>query len=132
MIGVAAIIIVMSVMNGFREEFTSRLLGINGHLNIFSSTNEISKESIKSIEDLSNDSYQIFPLVETQALLISDENAKGVYVRSYEKEDINNINFLKDKIVSGKIYSKNTNELIIGYALADKLDLRINDKVIAQ
>ena len=41
MIGVSAIIIVMSVMNGFREELTSRLLGINGHINIFSNTNEI-------------------------------------------------------------------------------------------
>ena len=46
MIGVAAIIIVMSVMNGFREELTSRLLGINGHLNIFSQTDQIDKREI--------------------------------------------------------------------------------------
>ena len=44
-IGVGAIIIVMSVMNGFREEITSRLLGINGHLSIYSEKNEILKDS---------------------------------------------------------------------------------------
>ena len=48
MIGVATIIIVMSVMNGFREEFTSRLLGINGHINIYSTTKEINIDSIQS------------------------------------------------------------------------------------
>ena len=42
-IGVAAIIIVMSVMNGFRDELTKRLMGINGHLNIYSQNGEINR-----------------------------------------------------------------------------------------
>ena len=44
-IGVSAIIIVMGVMNGFREELTSRLLGINGHLNVYSYEREIDNKS---------------------------------------------------------------------------------------
>ena len=57
MIGVATIIIVMSVMNGFREEFTSRLLGINGHINIYSKSNEINIESIQFLKNLEKKSY---------------------------------------------------------------------------
>ena len=47
MIGVAAIIIVMSVMNGVREELTNRLLGINGHINIYSNLIEIESISVE-------------------------------------------------------------------------------------
>ena len=65
MIGVAAIIIVMSVMNGFREELTSRLLGINGHLNIYSNTGQITKEEVKNIKSDFSDN-QLIPLIQTQ------------------------------------------------------------------
>ena len=129
MIGVATIIIVMSVMNGFREEFTSRLLGINGHINIYSTTKEINIESIQSLKNLENNSYSVFPLIETQGLLITNNDSKGVYIRSYESEDIKNKKFLKENIVRGKIYSKETNEIIIGYALANRFNLKIEDKV---
>ena len=129
MIGVATIIIVMSVMNGFRDEFTTRLLGINGHINIYSTTNEINIQSIKLLKNIDNYSYSLFPLIETQGLLITNENSKGVFIRSYETEDIKNKKFLKDNIVTGKIYSKGKNEIIIGYALADRFNLKINDKV---
>ena len=129
MIGVAAIIIVMSVMNGFREEITSRILGINGHINIYSTTEEINSESIEYLKNLENTSYIFLPLIETQALLITKENSQGVYIRSYDKEDIKKKKFIKNKIVRGKIYSEESNEIIIGYALANKLNLKINDEV---
>ena len=129
MIGVAAIIIVMSVMNGFREEITSRILGINGHINIYSTTEEINWESIEYLKNSENTSYFFLPLIETQALLITKENSQGVYIRSYEEEDIKKKKFIKNKIVRGKIYTEESNEIIVGYALANKLNLKINDEV---
>ena len=46
-LGVAAIIIVMSVMNGFRIDLTNRIIGLNSHLNIYSFDNEITNNNIK-------------------------------------------------------------------------------------
>ena len=93
MIGVAAIIIVMSVMNGFREELTTRLLGINGHLNIYSQSSQIAHNEIKLIKNLKIKNIKIFPLIETQALLISNETSKGVYLRGYENFRSNGCSF---------------------------------------
>ena len=129
MIGVAAIIIVMSVMNGFREELTSRLIGINGHLNIFSYNDQIFQNEIKLIKDSKLNKIKIFPLVETQALLISNESSKGVYLRGYENVDLNDSHFLNNKIVKGKIFSDNSNDILIGYALANRLGLVVGEKV---
>ena len=126
-IGVSAIIIVMSVMNGFREELTSRLLGINGHLNIYSSTGEIDYDDIKNFTESSNDNFDFFPIIETQALLIFKENSKGVYIRSYTTEDISNKKLITNNITHGKIYSKLSNEIIIGYALANRLDIKLGE-----
>ena len=67
MIGVAVIIIVMAVMNGFREELTNRLLGINGHINIFSTSSIITKNEInlfKNFDDFKD--KKIHPIIETQ------------------------------------------------------------------
>ena len=60
MIGVAAIIIVMSVMNGFRDELTNRLLGISGHINIYSAKNTISSDEAKQIVNINNTSFIFF------------------------------------------------------------------------
>ena len=127
-IGVAAIIIVMSVMNGFREELTSRMLGINGHLNIQSFDKKISKTNF----DLFNQSdykFQIYPFTQSQALIISDDNSKGVLLRGYNNKDLPENHFLYHSIIKGSIFAENTNDVIIGYALANQFGLDVGNKI---
>ena len=126
-IGVGAIIIVMSVMNGFREEITSRLLGINGHLNIYSDKNEILKDELDYFLQLNNN-VLLTPLTQTQALLISKDSSKGVFLRGYDLNFLSESHFIYNKIKQGKLFS-NKNEIIIGYALAKNLGLMIGDKI---
>ena len=130
MIGVSVIIIVMSVMNGFREELTTRLLGINGHINIYSSNNEtITSFESEEIINFNNNSYIFFPMIETQALIISGEDSKGIFVRSYRSADLMNKKIISENILSGKIYSDKSNEILIGNVIANKLNLKIGNKV---
>ena len=126
-IGVGAIIIVMGVMNGFREELTSRLLGINGHLNIYSYDNEIHKESVGFFNGENLD-YKLSPLTQTQAFLVSNNFSKGVLLRGYNQKNLSADHFLPTSIVKGSIFGNNINEVVIGYALATQLGLKLNDK----
>ena len=126
-IGVAAIIIVMSVMNGFREELTTRLLGINGHINIYSSFNEINSEDIIFLKD-KNDKYKLNPVTQTQALLISQNYSQGVFLKGYDNKYIYEDHFLKNSIIKGSLFGDNLNDVVIGYALSNKLRLDINQE----
>ena len=127
-IGVAAIIIVMGVMNGFRLELTTRLLGINGHLNIYSQSGKISKNEINLLNIFDID-YNLIPLTQTQALIISQDSSKGVFLRGYDNDYLYKDHFLNNKIIKGKIFGNNLNDVVIGYVLANKLNLEIGDKI---
>ena len=116
MIGVAAIIIVMSVMNGFREELTNRLLGINGHINIYSTKGEINSILTNTIKSFESNSFKFFPIIETQGLITNEKKSLGVFLRSYEAQDLINkqiaavINFPSKQI--GKTISE---VLVLGF-----------------
>ena len=127
-IGVAAIIIVMSVMNGFRYELTTRILGINGHLNIYSFNNSISLDDYSIFKKNINNS-RIFPLSETQAFLISDKSSKGVILRGYNNDYLDEQHFLHKNIIKGRNFDNNSNEVVIGHALAKQLNLELNDSI---
>ena len=73
-LGVAAIIIVMSVMNGFRANLTERLVGVNSHLNIYSFNKKINLDDINTLKiNLDFNDYDKFlPSIETQGLVISN------------------------------------------------------------
>ena len=128
MIGVAAIIIVMAVMNGFREELTNRLLGINGHLNIYSKTNEITAKDVKDINDTESN-YNLQPITQTQAFLVANSNSKGVILRGYDKSYLDENHFLNNQIIKGTLFGENIEDIVIGYSLASEFGIKINDKI---
>jgi lipoprotein-releasing system permease protein len=128
-LGVAAIIIVMSVMNGFRANLTERLIGVNSHLNIYSFNEKINLEEVNKLKNnLASKGYdKLLPSIETQGLVISNEVSKGVIIRGYE--DLNSSHYLYNKIITKKLSSINFNQIIIGDALAKELNLQIGGKL---
>ena len=128
-LGVAAIIIVMSVMNGFRANLTERLVGVNSHLNIYSFNEKINLDDVNTLKiNLDSKDYDKFlPSIETQGLVISNEISKGVIIRGYE--DLNSNHYLYNKIITKKLSSINFNQIIVGDALAKELSLQIGDKL---
>ena len=101
-LGVAAIIIVMSVMNGFRSNLTERLLGVNSHLNLYSFNEKINLEEINILKtNLDPEDYkELLPSIETQGLVINNKISRGVIIRGYE--DLNSDHYLYDQIIIGK------------------------------
>ena len=128
-LGVGAIIIVMSVMNGFRENLTNRLLGINSHLNIYSTSSTISIENINLLKNnLKKTDYKyIIESIETQGLIIKDNISRGVLIRGYDK--IENNHYLYKNIVKGKLFNDGFNQIIIGDSIANLIGVSVGDKI---
>jgi lipoprotein-releasing system permease protein len=128
-LGVAAIIIVMSVMNGFRSNLTERLLGVNSHLNLYSFNEKINLEEINALKtNLDSEDYeQLLPSIETQGLIINNKISRGVIIRGYQ--DLNSNHYLYNKMITKKLSSINFDQIIIGDALAKELNLQIGDKL---
>ena len=127
-LGVAAIIVVMSVMNGFRNDLTKRLLGINAHLNIYSNNNIIDSNTINLLNNnlIESEYKSILYSIETNGLLINNETSKGVLIRGYEFEENH---YLKSSIVKGVFFSNKLNEVIIGDSLASYLDVKLGERI---
>jgi len=128
-LGVAAIIIVMSVMNGFRSNLTERLIGVNSHLNIYSHENFIKEKEINLIKnEIDKKNYdKMFYSIETQGLVISNNISRGVVIRSYK--EIKHNHYLYDKIINKKSIKIDFNKIIIGDALANDLNLNLDDQL---
>lgn len=130
MLGVATLIIVMSVMNGFREELIGRIVGINGHINVYSPTKPLTEydaliSRLKKIEGV----VTAMPTVEGQALMSVNGAASGVAVRGMRKADMMARPLLADAIID-KVDNNNffgEDKVAIGTAMAARLQLRPGD-----
>ncbi len=130
-IGVATLIIVMSVMNGFRFELINRILGINSHLNIYSRNGNI-KNYDQLIKDLSKiqDIQSLNPLIESQAMISYRGKNNGALIRGITSEDLHNKKLIAENIIDGNITSINDkNSVIIGSTIAQSMNLQIGDKI---
>ena len=128
-LGVAVLIIVMSVMNGFRAELIDKILGFNAHIMIKSYEKKIKNEDFKGLESLSNIIDKTMYSFNGEGIIINEEDTKGILVRGYQKNDLKKINLLQKGIFEGSLENFNKNTISIGKDLAISLNLKIDDKI---
>jgi len=130
MLGVATLIIVMSVMNGFRQELFSRILGLNGHMNLYAVTGTMSDyDSIKEEVIFIDGVKTAAPILEGQALISQNNVASGVLVRGIRTEDFKRRDILADSIQQGALTNMDAGEVAIGSVLAEKFRVSPGDKI---
>ena len=128
-LGVAILIIVMSVMNGFRTELINKILGFNPHIIVKPYDKKINKEDLNKLDVLKEDISRTAFTFSGQGILINRENTTGVLVRSYLQNDIYKIDLIKKGVIDGSLSNFNKNTISIGKELAISLDLIVGDEV---
>ncbi|MEQ8226648.1 MAG: lipoprotein-releasing ABC transporter permease subunit [Rhodospirillales bacterium] len=131
-LGVATLIIVMSVMNGFREELLGRILGLNGHLSVQGQFRELKgfdpiADSVRDLRDV----VSVTPLIEGQAMATANGTAQGALVRGIRPNDLTRRKLIADNITRGSVdnFTPGGKNVVIGERLAQKMGLRVGDKI---
>ena len=128
-IGVATLIIVMSVMNGFRSQLIEKIVGINGHIVLYfndeSYRNDDAIEQINTIKNVENVSKE----VEMHAMISSDNNSSGILVKGINKADLFERNSIEENIIEGNLENFENKNIIIGTRLATFLRDQLNDQI---
>lgn len=125
-LGVATLIVVMSVMNGFRGELLGRVLGLNGHANL-----RVNAEAMANYDDLQSLAVRaegvtnVYPVIEGQALITLRGAATGVIVRGMRAGDLANKPLLGDAAIRGSFAEVTGNRIAIGSRLAQQFNLDI-------
>ncbi len=130
MLGVATLIIVMAVMNGFRKELLDKILGLNGHLLVQPLESPLTdwKEVAERISGVKGIRLAA-PMIDGQALASSPFNATGVLVRGMRSDDLTNLSIARN-IKQGTLEGFDEGQgVVIGRRLADQLSLRAGDNV---
>jgi len=131
MLGVATLIIVMAVMNGFRKELLDKILGLNGHLLIQPLEKPLTDwEEVASRVAGAQGIRLAAPIVEGQALASSPFNASGVLIRGIRLMDLEKLPSVANNIKQGSLKGFDEEQgVAIGRRLADQLSLRSGDNI---
>ncbi|WP_431858825.1 lipoprotein-releasing ABC transporter permease subunit [Azospirillum sp.] len=130
-LGVATLIIVMAVMNGFRAELLGRVLGLNGHLNIYSAAPgpltdfDALADRVRQVPGVTN----VTPTVEGQALVTVRGMASGAVVRGVRPEDFRVRPTLSKHILRGTADAFGEDNVAIGIRMAQRLGLSVGDQI---
>ncbi len=129
MLGVATLIIVMSVMNGFKEELLGRILGINGHLGVYPNFGAVVENYETYQQKIQNVSgvVSVIPIVEGQAMLTTDNGQSGVMVRGMLQKDFMDRPLLTQKYRGENLVQFDENHVVLGWRLANKMGVRVGD-----
>ncbi len=131
-IGVATLIIVMSVMNGFREEMLTRIIGFNGHASLFINENakQLNQSNIEEVVLDIEEVRDIIPVIESTIMVSAGKKSKGVFARGFSLKDFKRNELLFNSI-SSETFKNFTydNSIIIGHKLSNYLNLKAGNSI---
>jgi len=127
-LGVAVLIIVMSVMNGFRTELINKIVGFNAHVTVKPYVSSISLEKLDN-KNLRLISKELILSNSGEAIVISKNYTKGLILRGYSSENFLKLDVVKKENLIGKSNQLTKNSISIGKELSFNLDLGVGDKV---
>ena len=128
-LGVSVLIIVMSVMNGFRTELVNKILGFNPHVIIKPYSHSITSSKISQIK-LKNFSEELILTNSGEGILINKEYTKGLVIRGYHIEDFSKLDFIKKGNFIGNPNKLINNGISIGKDLSLNYNFKLGDKVL--
>ena len=128
-LGVAILIIVMSVMNGFRTELISKILGFNPHIIVKPYNKKIYNKDLDKLKDFKKIIARTAFTFSGQGILINKENTNGILVRSYLDDNIKKIDLINKGILDGSLDLFKKNTISIGKELAMSMDLIAGDEI---
>ena len=126
-LGVAVLIIVMSVMNGFRTELINKIIGFNPHITVDPYENKIDIDIIN--QDLKSISRDLILSNSGEGIIIKSDTSKGILLRGYESNDFSKLKIFKNKLFLGNSEILPKNYISIGKELSLTLNLDIGDNI---
>ena len=126
MLGVAILIIVMSVMNGFKTDLTKKILGLNPHVIIEPNSFDINDTFVSKLKS-NFESISIVRSFSGEGIVISKNNAKGIILKGVNKDEKKIKEFFENFTSSGNLENLNKNNVFIGTELAFNLNLKEGD-----
>jgi len=127
-LGVAVLIIVMSVMNGFRSELINKIVGFNSHVTVQPYEQPINIEKIKN-SNLELISKSLILSNSGEAILIREQNSKGILLRGYLENDFAKLELVNNENFNGQNKKLKKNFISIGKELSFNLNLEIGDNI---
>ena len=127
-LGVAVLIIVMSVMNGFRAELINKIVGFNAHVTVKPYEKSINLEKLND-KILKIISKELILSNSGEAIVISKDYTKGLVLRGYNSKDFAKLDVVKKGNLIGESNQLSKNSISIGKELSFNLDLSVGDRV---
>ena len=125
-LGVAVLIIVMSVMNGFRTELINKIVGFNAHIVVDPYEKKI---DISNKPNLTSISENLILSNNGEAIIIKKDSSKGIILRGYTDKDFSKLEFINNKSYIGNKDDLNKNNISIGKELSFALGVKVGDNI---
>ena len=127
-LGVAVLIIVMSVMNGFRTELINKIVGFNSHITVKFYDNKKNNKKLNN-EKLKKISKNVIFSNSGEAIILKNNTSKGIVLRGYLNGDFSNLEIINNKDFKGNSSLFDKNSISIGSELSFSLDVKIGDEL---